>query len=187
MSPSSEALAGPILWFANRGTGMVLLVLYTLVVVLGLGSAAGSGPGRLVPRFVAQGLHRTLALLASLLLLAHVVTAVADDYVDIRWFDAVLPVGGLYRPVFLGLGALSLDLLVAVGLTSALRGRLSDRVWRRVHLAAYPSWAAAVVHTLGIGTDLTTSWGRWTVAACVCAVSVAAIVRTVGRLAPARP
>lgn len=181
MSPLSIDLSGPLLWFANRGTGIVLLVLYTLVVVLGIVSASGRGPGRFIPRFVTQGLHRNLALLATALLAAHIATAVIDTYVDIRWFDAFLPVGGLYRPLYLGLGALSLDLLVAVGLTSAVRSRISERVWRRIHWLAYPSWAVAVVHSVGIGTDMTSPWGLWTVLACVAAVLSALAGRAVTR------
>ncbi len=181
MNLPSIDLSGPLLWFANRGTGIVLLVLYTLVVVLGILSAAGRGPSRFIPRFVTQGLHRNLALLATVLLAAHVATAVIDTYVDIRWFDAFLPVGGLYRPFYLGMGALSLDLLLAVGVTSALRSRISERVWRRIHWLAFPSWAVAVIHSLGIGTDIGSPWGRWTVLACVGAVLAAVAGRAVTR------
>ncbi len=172
---------GPLLWFANRGTGVVLLVLYTLVLVMGAVSSGRRRPGRLVPAFVTQGLHRSLALLSLLLVIAHVSTAVLDDYVDIRWFDALVPIGGLYRPIYLGLGALSLDLLLAVTLTSAMRQRLSEPAWRRVHLLAYPSWVVSVVHTLGIGTDVTAPWARWVVIGCALAMLGAVFVRTMGR------
>ena len=181
MSLPSIDLSGPLLWFANRGTGIVLLVLYTAVVLLGILLATGRGPGRFVPRFVTQGLHRNLALLATVLLAAHVTTAVVDTYVDIRWFDAFLPVGGLYRPLYLGMGALSLDLLLAIGVSSLLRSRISERVWRRIHLLAYVSWGVAVIHTLGIGTDAGSPWGRWTVLSCVAAVVVAVAGRAVAR------
>ena len=179
-------LSGPFLWFANRGTGIVLLVLYTLVVAMGIIAASGRGPGRHVPRFVSQGLHRNLALLATLLLVAHIATAILDTYVDIRWFDAFLPVGGLYRPAYLGFGAVSVDLLLAVCVTSLVRHRLSDRTWRRLHLLAYPSWAAAVVHTVGIGTDIGTPWARWILVGCLGVVAAAVAGRSLGRLALSR-
>lgn len=44
---------GPLLWYLNRATGVVLLVLLTLSVVLGV-LAMGGRPGRAVPRFVSQ-------------------------------------------------------------------------------------------------------------------------------------
>ncbi len=109
---------GPLLWFLNRGTGIVLLVLMTLSVVLGVLSAR-SRAGRGTPGFVRAVLHRNVALLAVTLLAVHVVSAVVDSYVDIRWWDAVVPWGGLYQPLWLGLGALSLDLLVAITVTTS--------------------------------------------------------------------
>ena len=63
-----------------------------------------------LPRFVSQALHRNIALLSVLMLVAHVTTAVVDEYVDIRWWHALVPVGATYEPLWLGLGTLSLDL-----------------------------------------------------------------------------
>ena len=168
----------PVLWYLNRGTGIGLLVVFSLTVVLGV-LATGRRATPLWPRFVTQGLHRTLAALSVLLLLAHAVTAVVDEYVDIRWWQTVVPFGATYEPVWLGLGALALDLTLVIAATSMARGRLSHRVWFAVHLTTYVAWAAGVVHGLGIGTD---SADRWMVAltlACVVAVVVAAVARVV--------
>jgi len=43
-----------------------------------------------------------------------------------------------------------------------LRTRMSYRAWRAVHWAAYLSWAAAIVHGLGTGTDTQLGWVLWT-------------------------
>ena len=58
-----------------------------------------------------QALHRHLALLAVVLLGVHVVSAVVDEYVDIRWWQAFVPFGATYEPFWLGLGAVAVDLL----------------------------------------------------------------------------
>lgn len=181
-------MTSPLLWYANRGTGLVLLVLYTVTVVLGLVSTR-RGPGSpWWPRFVTQGLHRSVSALTSVLLVLHVLSAVVDEYVDIRWWDAVVPVGGLYKPLYLGLGALALDLTVLVVLTSLARSRLPERAWRALHLLSYPAWGVALVHTVGIGTDVPTPWLRILLAACVGVVAAAVFVRTTARrLAPERP
>ncbi len=43
--------------------------------------------------------------------------------------------------------------------TSLLRARLSQRVWRTVHMAAYAMWPLAMVHGLGIGgSDSRLTW-----------------------------
>lgn len=170
---------GPVLWFLNRGTGMILLVLMTLSVVLGVLSAR-SRAGRGTPGFVRNVLHRNVSLLAVSMLVVHVVSAVVDAYVDIRWWDALVPWGGVYQPVWLGLGALALDLLLAVTLTSLLRTRLPHGAWRLVHWAGYLAWAVSLVHGLGIGTDKDAAWSVMITVGCGVAVVLAVVLRIGG-------
>lgn len=166
---------GPLLWYLNRGSGVVALVLLTLTTVLGV-LALGGRPGSRVPRFVVQSVHRNVALLAVLTLLLHVVTAVADEYVDIRWWHALVPFSGaLHRP-WLGLGAVALLLLVAVVASSLLRHRLTRRTWYSVHQAVWLLWLASVLHGIGMGSDLADQWWLVTVGS-VAAVSAAAAWR----------
>ena len=170
---------GPMLWFLNRGTGIILLLLMTLSVILGILSAR-SRAGRGTPAFVRNVVHRNVALLAVSMLAVHVVSAVVDSYVDIRWWDAFVPWGGLYQPVWLGLGTLAFDLLLVITLTSVLRTRLPHAAWRLVHWASYLAWAIAVVHGLGIGTDSDAPWSVIITAGCVVAVALAVALRIGG-------
>ncbi len=172
-------LHGPFLWYANRGTGVVLLVLLTLTTVLGVLATRGDAGSR-VPRFLTQSVHRNLAVVSTLLLVLHVATAVVDEYVDIRWWQAFVPVGATYQPLWLGLGTVALDLVAVVVLSSLLRARLSHRTWRVLHLSAYACWAVSVLHGLGIGTDADQAWARVTGLACVAAVALAVLVRLAG-------
>lgn len=179
---------GPFLWYLNRGTGLVLLALFTASVLLGILATHSRAGGR-VPGFVTQALHRNVALLAVSMLAAHVATAVLDTYVDIRWWQALVPyVGSTYLPIWLGLGTLALDLLVAVTVTSLLRARMEHRSWRAVHLLAYAGWALSVGHAIGIGTDLRSGagWAVGITAGCVAVVAAAASLR-VGRPLTRRP
>ena len=130
-----------------------------------------------------QALHRNVALLSISMLAAHVATAVLDTYVDIRWWQALVPyLGSTYEPVWLALGTLALDLLLAVAVTSLLRTRMQHRSWRAVHLLAYIGWALSVGHALGIGTDLRSgaTWAVAITATCVGVVAAVASLR-VGR------
>ena len=171
-------MTDPILWFLGRGTGVVLLALFTATTVLGvLSTRRAFHP--LWPRFVTQELHRALSGVSVVVLGGHVAAAVVDEYVDIRWWQAILPFGATYKPVYLSLGALALDLLVLVVLTSLVRGRLPERTWRVVHRAAYASWAVAVVHGVGMGTDAVSAWFVWLTVTCVALVAVATVARVV--------
>lgn len=171
-------MSGSALWYLNRSTGVVLLVLLSLTLALGI-LAAGARAGGRLPAFVPQSLHRSLSGTAVLLLGAHLASAVADEYVDIRWWQVLSPIGAGYQPLWLGLGALSVDLLLAVLLTSLLRHRLSPRWWRLTHLAAYAAWPLAMAHSLGIGTDISAGrpWALGAAAGSGCVVAAALGVR----------
>ena len=145
------------LWYLTRGGGAVTLLLLTATVVLGITNSA-RWASRRWPRFVTERLHRNLSLLVLVFLALHVATAVADGYVPIRWLDAVVPFRSSYRPLWLGLGAVALDLLLAVLVTSLLRARLGHRAWRAVHWLAYGCWPVALVHGLGTGSDAGQAW-----------------------------
>jgi sulfoxide reductase heme-binding subunit YedZ len=161
------------LWYLGRGTGVVALVLFTLAVVLGIGVRSGRPVGGL-PRFGVHELHRSVSLLATSLLAVHVGTMLLDPYAQLRLLDVVLPFAGAYRPLWLGLGTLALDLLVAVVVTSLLRERIGRSGWRAVHWATYAIWPLALLHALGKGTDGSTPWLRGIAVAC--GLSVAAVV-----------
>src|SRR5205085_1153681 len=139
---------GPLLWYVNRSTGLVLLVLLTVTVLLGVWSTRGAA-GTRIPRFVLQSVHRNVGLLSMTMLFVHVASAVLDEFVDIRWWQAFVPWSLRYQPWWLGLGIVAVDLLVAVCLTSLVRARLSHRTWWWLHLTTYPAWVAAAVHGWG--------------------------------------
>ncbi|WP_200303413.1 ferric reductase-like transmembrane domain-containing protein [Streptomyces adelaidensis] len=165
-------MSDEILWYANRATGAVCLLLFTLVVLLGIAVRLRTRiPG--LPRFGTVSLHRTLSLSATAFLLLHIATAVIDDYVSITALDVLVPFASDYQPLWLGLGTVSLDLMLAVLITSLLRARLGHRTWRAVHWLAYASWPFALVHGIGIGTDSGTAWMLWLTAGCVAAVIAA--------------
>ena len=168
----------PLLWWVDRSAGLVLLALLTGAVVTGLRSTAPR-PRRGTPRFATLALHRNLALLALCLLGVHVGFAVADSYVDIRWWQALLPATSGYRPLLVGLGTVAVDLLLAVVVTSLLRHRLGLRAWRTAHLLVWPAWVLGVGHAMSLGTDLRSGapWAVLPVCGCLLAVAVAGAAR----------
>ncbi len=174
------------LWFLSRSSGVVLLVLLSVVIVLGVATRLGSAP-RWLARFAVAELHRTLSLFAVVLLVLHVVTAVLDPYVTIGWAATVLPFASPYRTLAIGLGTLAVDLAGAVLVTSLVRARLGYRAWRSVHWLAYLAWPAAFAHSLTAGGDLRIWWVALAECGCAALVASAIIVRLLTRRAPGQP
>jgi sulfoxide reductase heme-binding subunit YedZ len=160
------------LWALGRGTGIVALVMFTITLVLGITTRSGR-PAAGLSRFGVADLHRTAALTGTGLVLAHLVSLFFDPYAQLRLVDFFVPFLGSYRPVWLGLGTLAVDLLGVVTVVSLLRHRVGPRVFKAVHWATYLLWPVALLHALGNGTDAGTVWMTAIAAVCVGAVSSA--------------
>lgn len=173
-----------LLWFTTRGAGAVSLVLLSAVVVLGLVGAVGGQRPRW-PRFLITILHRNLALLALVFLATHIVTAVLDPFTALGWGAALVPWGSSYRPLWVGVGVISLYLGAVLVSTSLLRRWLSYRAWRFVHWTAYAVWPLALIHSLGAGSDTRFLWMDTVYAVCCVPVAVFFLVRVARRRANA--
>ena len=172
------ASAGPsAYWYLTRATGWVALLLLTAVVVIGILDALRFSIAPRWPRFAIDAVHRDLSLLSVVFLVLHIVTTVLDGFAPISLIDAVIPFRSPYRPLWLGLGAVSFDLILAVLVTSLVRRRLGYRSWRAIHWLAYASWPVAVLHSLGTGTDAKTWWMLLLTVLSVAAVVIAVLVR----------
>jgi methionine sulfoxide reductase heme-binding subunit len=160
------------LWYATRATGVVALLLLTATVALGVAGTARLETSAM-PRVVRSGLHRNVSLLAVAFVAAHVVTSVLDPFAGIGFISAVIPFSSAYRPLWLSLGTIAFDMLLALVITSLVRTRLPYRAWRGVHWLAYACWPVALWHGLGTGTDSRLTWLLVLDAACVVVVAAA--------------
>jgi sulfoxide reductase heme-binding subunit YedZ len=168
------AASGPTaLWYAARSSGYVSLLMLTAILVLGILTAMRWDTVEW-PRFLTQAVHRNLSLLVLVFLGIHIVTSVVDPFAGISVLNTVAPFTGSYRPVWMGLGVLSMELLVALVITSLLRQRIGFATWRVLHWAAYACWPLALLHTLGTGSDVRSAW-----ALVIGLGSVAAVVFTI--------
>jgi methionine sulfoxide reductase heme-binding subunit len=159
-------------WYASRATGIVALLLLTAVLVLGiLVNRQGRLPG--LPRFAVTSLHRNLSLLSVAFIVVHVITAVLDTFVSIPIAAGVIPFASGYERLWLGLGAISFDLMLAMIITSLLRGRINRVLWRAIHLLAYLSWPIAFAHSIGASKDLQQGWLLGLSVACAVGVGAA--------------
>ena len=175
------------LWYTTRASGLMALILLTLTMVLGLVTTSRIR-ARNWPGFAQQELHRRVSMIAVVFLGIHVVTSVLDTYVNIGWAAVVVPFTSQYSRFWVGVGAVSVDLLLAVFVSSLLRSRMSPGAWRALHWLAYVSWPIALAHTFGMGTDSREGWVLLLGVACVASVAAALAwrLRTAARQAEAR-
>lgn len=177
------ALTTPYLWYTTRATGMITLILFTMVVTLGTLVANRIG-GTFVGRFEINELHRSLTMVAMTFLAIHILTTVLDSYVATGFISVVIPMTSQYKRVAVGIGAISFDLILAVWISSLLKLRIANTTWRFIHWLSWLGFATALVHGFMTGTDSRKGIGLVVVAVCAATVFVAALWRFFGR--PAR-
>lgn len=169
----AAASNGKTLWYLTRGTGLVALVLLSVSVALGV-TEVNRWARPSWPRFVTAGLHKNVSLLSTVFLAVHIATSIFDAFAPIRWIEVVIPFISKYRPIWLGLGAVAVDLLIAIVITSLIRQRIGYRAWKLVHWTSYACWPTAMVHALGTGSDSRHNW-----ALIVYGISLAVVVVSV--------
>jgi sulfoxide reductase heme-binding subunit YedZ len=159
-------------WLLLRLAGLVALAALTLSVASGLAGPAVRAPAW---RGVLVALHHAAALVGLSLILGHVALAVADPWVDVSAASAAVPGASAWEPWWISVGAVAVDLLLVVAVTSALRGR-RPRTWWTLHVLTYPAWMLASAHALAIGTD------TWRAPYLVAGIAGVALVATAGAL-----
>ncbi len=179
MSLPLAASGTSLYWYLTRSTGAVALLLLTFAIAIGVADVRRWSTPRW-PRFVVDSLHRNVSLLAFTFLVLHILTSVLDSFAPISLVDSVVPFAGSYRPFWLGLGAVSFDLILAVIATSLLRQRMGYGSWRAIHWLTYASWPIALLHGLGTGSDVKFTWLLALSILCLAIVIAAVLARVVG-------
>src|SRR5260221_272353 len=103
-----------VLWYSPRGSAIVSQVLFTLVVILGILTAV-RWQSRRWPRFLSEGVHRTLALSSLIFLAFHVVTSVIDPFTNLGFWSALIPFSVAYRQRYLGIRPVAMYLVISLG------------------------------------------------------------------------
>jgi methionine sulfoxide reductase heme-binding subunit len=174
----------PVDWYAARAGGVVAYVLLTSVVLLGL-SLAGKRKLKIWPRFAVEDVHRFGGILMGTFVGIHVLAIAIDAYLPFSIPSLIFPLVSSYKPLWVGLGIIAAELLIALAVANHYRRRLSYRFWRRTHYLNFVVWGAATVHLLGSGTDRS-SWWLLTITAVSVGLVCDATVLRVLRFKPRR-
>lgn len=174
------ALTTPYLWYTTRATGIVAMILFTIVVSLGTLVANRIG-GTFVGRFEINELHRSLSIVAMVFLFIHIASTVLDSFVSTGLISAFIPMTSNYKRIPIAIGAVGFDLLLAVWISSLLKVRIANRSWRFIHWFSWLAFTASIAHAYTTGTDAHHGLGMLLVAACAGVVVLAALWRFFGR------
>jgi sulfoxide reductase heme-binding subunit YedZ len=141
-----------LIWVAARSTGTAALVALVLSVLSGMALRSGALAWLSHNRGV-RAVHDLTSILWLPLAIAHVIALMFDPYAKIGFVDLIVPFLVPYGPFAIGLGTISLQLVVVVLVSTWLRSRLTQQGWLAIHRLSYVAFVAAFAHGLLAGTD----------------------------------
>jgi DMSO/TMAO reductase YedYZ heme-binding membrane subunit len=83
----------------------------------------------------------------------HILSLLLDQTARIGWLDVVIPFHSSYGVLGIGLGALSVDVLLVVTVTAFFKRQMNKALWQWLHRLSYPAFALLFLHSVLSGTD----------------------------------
>ncbi len=177
-------------WYVTRSAALVSWLSASLSLLVGLVTSSRLlGRRPTIPWLV--DLHRLLAAMAVMFLGVHMLSLWLDGYVQFGPAELLIPwvatVPGLSR-TSIALGVIAAWLLAAVQVTSLIKDRLPDNVWRTIHLSSFGTLAAGTIHAIQVGSDTENPLVVGIGVSMLTAIALAAAVRVLRlRTAPRAP
>jgi sulfoxide reductase heme-binding subunit YedZ len=147
-------------WYATRILGLLSYLVIAGSVIYGLLLSTGILDA-FAHRTVSFTLHQDLSAIGLGLALVHAAMLTLDHSVPFTVAEVFLPFTGPYRPLWVGIGQLSLILTVVVVASFSLRKRIGQKRWRTLHYLTFLAFIGATAHGLMAGTDTAAPWAFW--------------------------
>jgi predicted ferric reductase len=176
--------ADQFLWVLARVAGLSSYAALAIALVTGIALRTAVldwlGNNRAV-----RGLHQYTTVLWIPLAAVHLGSLLLDTTARIGLLDLVIPFHSSYGTLAIGVGALSLDVLVVVTVAAYLKQRMSKELWIWIHRLTYVAFGLVFLHAVLSGTDFSdpvVSAITWGSAAALLTLS---LVRLLGGRLPA--
>jgi len=144
-------------WYVTRITALLAYLALTGSVVYGL-LLSTKILDRIAHRAVSFTLHQDLASIGLALALVHAAVLMLDRSVPYSPLEVVVPFSGPYRPIWVGVGQVTLGLTLVVLLSFYVRKRIGQPNWRRLHYLSFVAFFGATAHGLMAGSDSGADW-----------------------------
>ncbi len=139
-------------WYVTRASGLTGYFLLWLSMVWGFAIPTKIVQPVLEGTFV-YDFHEHLSLLGLGFVLLHIVVLLFDRFLPFNLLQLLVPFTDAYRPLWVGLGIISFYILLLVTVTFYLRGQLSVRTFRAIHILSIAGYLGTTLHGLFAGTD----------------------------------
>jgi methionine sulfoxide reductase heme-binding subunit len=165
-------------WITSRAAGIAALLASSAAVALGLWMSGRKRKGADL-----RVAHEALSLATIAALVVHALALLGDGYLKPSLADLTIPLVSAYERLWMSVGIVAGWMLIILGLSYYVRGRIGPARWRKLHRFTALAWVLGIAHTLGEGTDASALW--FLAAAAMTAIPAAVLL--IRRLLPAPP
>lgn len=141
-----------IWWYVTRASGIIAYLLLWFSTILGLAVTSKYMDGML-DRMFTYDFHEFISLLSVAFMLVHVIVLTMDRYLPYSVAQILVPFLSPYRPFWVGLGVISLYIILLVTVTFYLRNRIGKRSFRIIHVLSLLGYIGVTLHGYYAGTD----------------------------------
>jgi predicted ferric reductase len=139
-------------WFVTRSAGLTGYFLMWLSMVWGFAVST-----KMLNVFVdgtySYEFHEYLSLLGLGFVFVHVIVLMLDRYLPFSLFQVLIPFIDPYRPLWVGLGIISMYLFLVVTVTFYMRKTLGMQAFRLIHMFSILGYFGTTLHGFFAGTD----------------------------------
>ncbi|HVN55200.1 MAG TPA: hypothetical protein VMT46_12780 [Anaerolineaceae bacterium] len=141
-----------VTWYITRAAGLTAYLVLWLSVAWGL-AVPSKILDNLLQRTFTYDFHQFLSLLAIGFITLHIGVLYFDQYLPYSLVQILVPFLSPYRPLWVGLGAISFYLALLVTVTYYIRGTIGAKAFRAIHTLSLVAYLGVTVHALFAGTD----------------------------------
>jgi sulfoxide reductase heme-binding subunit YedZ len=144
-----------LFWITSRAAGTLALLFSSVAVGVGLSMGAkwlkGRGPDL-------RAFHEALSVATIVAIVVHAAALLGDGFLHPSVADVSIPFVSSYMTAWTTIGIVGGWMMIILGLSFYVRGRIGQQRWRRLHRFTALAWILGVAHSLGEGTDAGRLW-----------------------------
>jgi predicted ferric reductase len=141
-----------VMWYITRASGLMAYFLLWFSTAWGL-AVSSKIMDRMLHRTFTYDYHQFISLLSIGFVALHVGILMFDRYLPYTLSQILVPFLSPYRPFWVGLGVISLYLILLVTVTFYIRGRIGTKAFRTIHVLSLVAYVGVAAHALFAGTD----------------------------------
>ena len=144
--------ADEFFWVLARVAGLGSYAALAIALITGIALRTAVLDWMATNRMV-RSLHEYSTVLWIPLAAIHIISLLLDTTAKLGLIDVFVPFHSSYGQVAIGLGAVSMDVLIVVTVTGLLRRRMRKDLWIWLHRLSYGAFALIFLHAVLGGTD----------------------------------